>query len=189
MGVTINKIPKVTVPFDELFGDFDPKQCKANVPDASSGDGILRTTKQMKEWADKLGCDVREAKDNELFVDLDTERQFEVFKFQIKLLKKHFYFKIADITPSKQGLPHRHVVIELAHPLPLLARIALQACLGSDPTRELLSVKRAIDVKEGVEEQIVVFFEKRNGEPIEQPKPTLFSDDELDAIFNDRTPF
>jgi hypothetical protein len=74
---------------------------------ASSADGILRTTEQMRKWAESIGCVAIEVTGRQLFVD-----------------------------------------------------IALQACLGSDLTRELLSVKRAGDG----EENVVVFFEKKEGE-------------------------
>ena len=73
------------------------------------------------------------------------------------LLKKHFWFTGETTTPSGSGLPHRHVIITLGKPMDLLARIALQACMGSDPTRELLSVRRALDK----EENVVIFFEKK----------------------------
>jgi hypothetical protein len=146
-------------PFDELFGTFDESTIMGGfvVPDASSGEGILRSSQQCKEWADHLKCDVIEATDKQLFVDLDTETQFKLFEFQIKLLKKHFYFLSYRVEPSKQGLPHRHVTVELADPYPLMTRIALQACLGSDPARELLSVRRAMDQ----EDNVVIFFEKK----------------------------
>lgn len=126
------------------------------VPDASSGDGILRTKEQCAAWAQSVGCICVEASDKELFVDLDSDEQFKKFNEQIGLLKKHFYFLSVDIQPSKSGLPHRHVKIQMAQAYPLLVRIALQACLGSDLTRELLSVRRALDL----EDNVVIFFEK-----------------------------
>jgi hypothetical protein len=49
------------------------------------------------------------------------------------------------------------VVVELGREYPEIVRIAMQACLGSDPTRELLSVRRSRDE----EENVVIFFEKR----------------------------
>lgn len=127
------------------------------VPDASSGEGILRTPEQMREWADILSCDFIEATDKQLFVDLDTEEQYTLFQIQIKLLKKHFYFKSYRVTESKQGIPHRHVVVEMAEAYPLINRIALQACLGSDSARELMSVRRCMNQ----EDEVVVFFEKK----------------------------
>jgi hypothetical protein len=153
--ITIN-----TEKFEDVFGAFDPNTSTAEGPvnDVSSGDGIIRTTEQMQEWAERLHCKWIEAADNQLFIDIDTDLQFSVFETQVKLLKKHFYFKSVTVSPSKQGLPHRHIVIEMAHMYPLLTRIALQACLGSDPARELISIKRAIDG----ESNVVIFFEKKD---------------------------
>lgn len=146
--------------YEDIFGTIDTYAIvEARIPEAFSGDGILRSTEQCNEWAKKIGCSVVGATDEQLFVDIDTEAQFNIFKYQIKLLKRHFWFeKDYKVTPSKQGLPHRHITIKLMSPLPLLARIALQACLGSDPTREMLSVRRALDN----EENVVLFFEKKS---------------------------
>lgn len=129
------------------------------VPDASSDDGKIRDNKQCAEWANKLGCDVVMAADNQLFIDIDTEEQFEIYKKQIRLLRRHFY-KILSVTvcPSKTGLPHRHITVTLDRKYPEMTRIALQAALGSDPTRELISIKRSL----GGQDNVVVFFEKKN---------------------------
>ena len=143
---------------EELFGTFDAcLNSKPIIADASSGDNIIRTTEQMLEWANNIDCNCIMATDKQLFVDIDTELHYEMFQHQIKLLKKHFYFKSISIAPSKQGLPHRHITIDMVDSYSVLERVALQACLGSDPTREMLSVRRAINK----EENVVVFFEKR----------------------------
>jgi hypothetical protein len=160
MGTIMPLITIDTNKFEDVFGTFDPNLSTADgvVNDASSGDGIIRTSEQMQEWATRLHCRWIEAADNQLFIDIDTDLQFAVFETQVKLFKKHFYFKSVTVSPSKQGLPHRHVIIEMGANYPLLTRIAFQACLGSDPARELLSVKRAIDG----ESNVVVFFEKKD---------------------------
>jgi len=128
------------------------------IPDASSGDGIIRTTEQCAEWAEKLGCTLRVAAEDELFIDIDTEEQFQRYLLVRPLMFAHFGIQFKDwvITPSKEGLPHRHVTVKLKTPLPLLARVALQAALGSDPLREFLSVRRALNG----EDNVVIFFEK-----------------------------
>jgi hypothetical protein len=150
------KTPLPTIPFDDLFGKFDESQFEHGVPDASSGDGVLRTAQQCEEWASSIGCSIKYAADNQLVIDLDIEAAYAIFEYQIKLFRKHFYYIRYTVTPSKQGLPHRHVVVELGQSYPLVTRIAMQSVLGSDPTRELLSVRRALDE----EENVVIFFEK-----------------------------
>jgi hypothetical protein len=144
---------------EDLFGKVD-LQAGGVVPDASSSDGMLRTHAQCKEWAEKFNCDLLVAGDKQLFVDLDTDAAWALFNYQLKRLDKHFPFRSWTVSASKQGLPHRHVTIDLVDDYSLMTRIALQACLGSDPTRELISVKRALND----EENVVVFFEPRTGD-------------------------
>ncbi len=129
------------------------------VPDASSGDGFLRTNEQMEEWAKILNCYVLKPTNKQLFIDIDTDEQFEQFKKTLHVLRNHYVcHREFEIAPSKSGLPHRHVIVNLYQAQPLMVRIALQAALGSDPMREVLSIKRALDE----EENVVIFFEKKD---------------------------
>jgi hypothetical protein len=60
--------------------------------------------------------------------------------------EERFGAATAKWKPSKSGLPHRHVVV--ASPRNMLSpakRIALQAILGSDPLREMLSMFRYLN--------------------------------------------
>lgn len=137
------------------------------VPDASSGDGIIRTDQQMQEWAEICNCEVVKAKPNQLFIDIDTKAQYETFKLMFHLFDKHFFLipyggyegkkQKWEEHPSKQGLPHRHIVVTLNGEQSLITRIAMQAVLSSDPMREMLSIRRALNC----EENVVVFFEPK----------------------------
>lgn len=142
--------------FDRLFGTLDTK-CSEGVPDASSGDGVIRTWEQCQEWAESYNCIVKVAKDNELFIDIDTEERFNLFEAMQHILCKYFPVTGILISPSKQGLPHRHIVVTLDNDYGLGHRIALQAALGSDSMRELLSIRRACYQ----EENVVIFFEPK----------------------------
>lgn len=85
--------------------------------------------------------------DNELLIDIDTEEQFQIFQEHIKSLAKNLYKHRLPhlIWPSKSGLPRRHIKVVLPFDLKSPAeRIALQASLGSDPMREMLSMVRCI---------------------------------------------
>lgn len=137
-------------------------------PDVSSGDGIVRTNEQMEEWAKQEGCDYIEATDSELFIDIDTKEQLATFWNNLNLAHRLFDHVPSDklgywgrqqikITDSKQGGDHKHIRVKLWAPLDIKDRILLQACLGSDLKRELISWKRA---QEG-EKNVVIFFEKR----------------------------
>lgn len=144
------------IAWDVIFGTADQASL-GEVPEVWSGDGVMRTQERCAEWAAQLGCDLVVASDRELFIDIDTEHQFQVFSHVVRALKTHIACKVVRIDPSKQELPHRHIVVELREPLPLVVRVALQAALGSDPMRELLSTIRAMNG----EENVVLFFEKK----------------------------
>jgi hypothetical protein len=93
---------------------------------------------------------------NELQIDIDSEEAFEAFERRIIAFKT--YFKCTEtITPSKSGLPKRHILISVlgcsVKPVYLngvatirpkeftnIERVAWQAILGSDPAREFLSM-------------------------------------------------
>lgn len=144
--------------YEELWGTFDVATIESNIPDVCSGDGIARTWEQCQEWAEKINCVCIQATDTQLFIDIDTERAYAIFKETSRKMKWGTqWFKSMRETPSKQGLPHRHIVIELRQLQPLIVRIAMQAALGSDPMRELLSIRRALDG----EDNVVIFFEPK----------------------------
>lgn len=86
--------------------------------------------------------------DNELQIDIDTQAQYVKFRAQLEILQRsiggqHDIELEPVVTPSKSGLPRRHVRIRLPFKLDVWQRIAWQAALGSDPVRELLSCVRA----------------------------------------------
>lgn len=111
-----------------------------------------------KENAATLGLEIKLPKPNELFIDIDHEKDYEVFKTQLALLIRQEPVTIVSNRPSKSGLPKRHIVIALFRPVESeLERLVLQAALGSDRKRELLSWVR---VKSGESEHPTLFFEK-----------------------------
>ena len=127
------------------------------VSEPDSGDGIVRTFDQCKEWANWLDCDIRLPADNELFVDIDSEDAWKQFEHVWPVMKKHYAMRYKS-TPSRSGLPKRHVVITLASDKhTLLEKIAMQAALGSDGRRETISIVRAL----AREDNVVVFFEPK----------------------------
>ena len=76
---------------------------------------------------------------NELLIDIDNEHSFQMFMKQMDILKKYVGATGDTITPSRHGFPGRHIVVTLDHDIDETERILLQACLGSDRVRELLS--------------------------------------------------
>jgi hypothetical protein len=79
----------------------------------------------------------------QLFVDIDTEEDYAFFKAQIKLFRSlDIYLEAEYEGYSGSGAPHRHIYLKADHDLSPIERVALQACLGSDRKRELLSLGR-----------------------------------------------
>lgn len=115
----------------------------------------IRTDEEFSALAASLGCSFRVATSLELFIDIDTLEGLKMFNGLYPIVHKELGGHLMSITPSKSGPPHSHIVVTLKDPLPLLARIALQAALGSDPKREILATIRALRG----EENVVVFFE------------------------------
>ena len=93
--------------------------------------------------AEKLGLVVIVPKSNQLFIDIDTESQMSHFDrcFPI-FLKRHACRKVTRPSPSG-GRFHFHIVVTLLEEdVDARTRVLYQACLGSDPVREVLSLQR-----------------------------------------------
>lgn len=89
---------------------------------------------------------------NELFVDIDNESSLSMFMENISRLRVDSYV----VRPSPSREQNRlHITVTLTHEISALERIALQAMLGSDPVREMLSWKR---LQRGVSDP-TLFFE------------------------------
>lgn len=104
------------------------------------------------------GLEIIYPNEHELFIDIDSEEDYQRFKDSFEKLSWNINAKIKRDTPSKSGLPNRHIVVEMPYYLNPLERIALQAILGSDPKRELLSY---ISLKDDAETP-TIFAEKRD---------------------------
>jgi len=84
-------------------------------------------------------------KANELFVDIDSEADMERFK-RLRATVESFLPLKVDVRPSPSGRPGRHhIVVTLDREVTEIERVALQAILGSDPTREALSYRRILN--------------------------------------------
>lgn len=100
------------------------------------------------------GFDVLLGDDFTLLLDLDgdveldarlLDRASELFGVQVDTF---------EVWTSKSGPPNRHARVKLVNPATVVERIALQAMLGSDPMRELLSLAR---LRRGVAEPVRLF--------------------------------
>ena len=91
---------------------------------------------------EKAGATIIYPKTNELQIDIDTESGYAQFLATLDLIDNKFGVKDTEILPSRSGLPHRHIVVTLHTNISDRTRVALQACLGSDPKREILAIYR-----------------------------------------------
>lgn len=93
----------------------------------------------------------------ELFIDIDSDEAYSHYQTMLNFVQRLFWLTGIRETPSKEGLPHRHIVLEAQRDLTPIERIAMQAILGSDPKREFLSFNRI----ENKDEHPTLFFERK----------------------------
>lgn len=99
-----------------------------------------RSGRESIQYARRMNLVPVPAKENELQLDLDTPEQEEQYRRMRKHVEDVYPIKDVIETPSKSG--RTHVRIYTAYPLSVEERIALQAILGSDPKKELCSLRR-----------------------------------------------
>jgi hypothetical protein len=135
------------------------------VPRQNLSQQYARTYQQCVEQATTLGRVVVLPKSNELQLDIDSEQDLVAFKARFDRLSKVLSEMSTkrpaivrwNVTPSPSGRDGRyHVTISLPYDVHGEAhRILLQACLGSDPLREILNWRRY----ESGDAQPSLFFE------------------------------
>lgn len=133
--------------------------------DSDAGDdyeqkGFLRQTlEEAIDIASAKGCVVRIPGPRELFLDIDSEEANANFERLRKACPAGLIGRV-DRTPSPSGRPgHYHIVVTLLRDLKSDSeRVLLQACLGSDPMRELLSWRRIENGSDSA--SVSIFFEK-----------------------------
>lgn len=91
-----------------------------------------------------IGMTAFTAKDDELLIDLDSPSEPDHFGYVLDNLRANGYrVKGSPLyTTSKSG--NTHIYIQLTQPMDNMMRIVIQAALGSDPIREVLSAIRCI---------------------------------------------
>ena len=83
---------------------------------------------------------------NQLQIDIDSDAHWDTFNFQIRVLLQKFNVTKIEMVPSNSGKGHWHATLTLDKIEftgdRIAIRLLLQACLGSDLKRELLSFFR-----------------------------------------------
>jgi hypothetical protein len=91
-------------------------------------------------------------------LDIDDEPGYKVYLAHKKVLEKNWGILQEVIRPSKSGKPgKKHITLTLKMALSPLERITLQACMGSDRMRELLSLVQ-LNAKD---QNPTLFFERK----------------------------
>ena len=97
---------------------------------------------KSKKLAESRGLEVVHSTEDALLLDLDTGAQQDQFMVMLGRAKnieglKGLFEKERWVSKSGRGI---HVVVQLPHSFSVTERLLLQACLGSDPMRELLGM-------------------------------------------------
>lgn len=114
------------------------------------------------ERATRIGvskdCVVKVPADDELFIDIDSEEAYEQFHDLGELFDKIMPGSVCSSTASKSGWPRQHIIVKLPRPVKdATERVLLQALLGSDLRREMLSWGA---IEAGTTTVPTLFFEK-----------------------------
>lgn len=118
----------------------------------------------IERIAEQKNCWIQRPKENELFLDFDTEEQWIGLDEKIcDLIKDKDCPHSVTVWASQSGPPHRHVIVTFPKKkFTPGERVLFQALLGSDPKREFLDARRLFH---GVSaENTTCFFE-----PITEP--------------------
>lgn len=113
----------------------------------------MRTEIEAAALPASRGCRIVYPEPNQLFIDIDSDRQWRNFCEAIERFKDWRW----QSSRSTSGKPYRkHVVVTLPKAVDERTRVFYQALLGSDPSRESLSWKRL----QAGEKRPTIFFEK-----------------------------
>ena len=124
----------------------------------------IRTEAEVERAANKRGHRPVYPEPDQLFLDIDSKeamtahnRLWDIFLRVVPDATRSF-----AASPSKR-VGHSHVTVRLGRPVMSVAeRVMLQALLGSDSVREILSWER---FRSGCEDKVVtVFFEKADAD-------------------------
>lgn len=98
------------------------------------------------------GFEVVFGDDMHLLLDIDAPEPSMQFMAMLPMIYDRFGAAVESQWKSKSG--NTHIVMVLSEPLPILERIALQAMMGSDSKKEMMSMCSA---KIGVDNPILLF--------------------------------
>lgn len=92
--------------------------------------------------AETMGCMARFPNENEVFCDLDTPEQLDIFNTRYEFMRDildEYTFTVEFLT-SRNG--NTHAVVTVFPAITDEVRLMMQSMLGSDPKREILGLMR-----------------------------------------------
>jgi len=113
-------------------------QVPIEIGPVKDADPYIERSAKYIERMEKEGYVVVTPGRTEVQVDIDSKEQYAVFLKQLDALEKRGSVARVIMTISKSG--GRHFRVFLHREINKVERIAIQAALGSDPLRELLSM-------------------------------------------------
>lgn len=120
-----------------MFDNKEPEIRHSETPDGYSRETFSDAYAIRK--AERTGCTIEYADDHTLQLDLDSDEADYIYDKQLRLLDELGIIHILKLTERRSKSDNWHITITLRDPLSIEVRILLQACLGSDIKRELLS--------------------------------------------------
>ena len=109
-----------------------------------------------EQAAKELGLDLLKPGPYDVFLDIDNATDNAFLSLMLDVLRNNgIEFNVMLTTTSKSG--NKHTYLRFTRPISAIERIAIQACLGSDRVRELLSLLR---IWTNAECPPTAFFEK-----------------------------
>lgn len=146
-----------------IDGPIDPELLRETVPQAGQTKDDpyfhqISSEVAYREAAD-YNLEVVLPEPYDLLIDIDNDADMKRFDRGMDVMIKHFNAQVIKSTPSRSGLPKRHLIVRLDRPVSNAERIALQAALGSDPVREILGIVRV----QYNDPHPTLFLEKKEG--------------------------
>jgi len=104
---------------------------------------VIQNQEEYIAQCELEGLDVVLPKENELFIDIDSNSQYTQFVDAYLCLMRNFPgATVTRDTRSRRKKEGRHIVVTMPFDMTATERVAFQAALQSDPVRELLSLLR-----------------------------------------------
>jgi hypothetical protein len=118
----------------------------------------FKTSEDAAKHAESCGFEVYRGDEKTLLLDIDTGPAFRQFEINRDLVDKLVGIEDYNVWNSQSGT--HHVLLKLKKPLSIELRLFIQACLGSDVQRELLTYKRILA---GEKEPVMLFRPRKWG--------------------------